>query len=116
MPIETLKTLMADKSFLQVVWLVVFAFFIAVTRVLYTNTVWALPIIRSVMLSMSSGMFVGLLCYYKELNFLIIVFCTSLASALWEKIWDWIMKLWKEFPQIFKDILTSYLKKWWKGN
>jgi hypothetical protein len=61
---ETIKALMQEKSVLQIVWIILFAFFLAIVKVFYLEMKKTYSIIRSVILSVSAGLIAGLICYH----------------------------------------------------
>jgi predicted small secreted protein len=61
---ETIKALMQEKSILQIIWIVLFAFFLAIVKVFYLEMKKTYSIIRSVILSVSAGLIAGLICYH----------------------------------------------------
>lgn len=114
MDYESLKPMLADKGILQIIWLITLTFFMAIVRVFYKEVKTFYEIVRSGILSIGAWMVIGVICYHLELPFMLTLFATSLMSFTWEKFFDAIMKLSNDFPEIFKEILKSYLKKWKK--
>lgn len=106
---ELIKQLAQEKSFLQIIWIVFFAFFLAIVKVFYAEMTKTYQIIRSAMLSVSAGIIVWIICWHFALPYLLTIVCVSVASFAGQMFWDGVTQ---EFPRIFRTVLESYLKKW----
>ncbi len=106
---ETIKTLMQEKSILQIIWIVIFAFFLAIVKVFYLEIKKTYSIIRSVILSVSAGLIAGLICYHFWMPYIPTLIIVSLASFAGKMFWDGVTT---EFPRVFRTVLESYLRKW----
>jgi len=110
---ENIKTLLADKSILQIIWITFFTLFLALAKVFYEEVKTTYDIIRSGILSISAWMIVGFSLWELGYSFLIVLLGTSLTSFVWDKFFDWIIAIAKQFPTIFTDILKSYINGRW---
>lgn len=108
---ESIKGVLWDKNVLQIIWIFTLTFFMAIVRVFYKEVKNWYQIVRSAFLSVGAWMITGLVCYHFEFPFLLILACTSIMSFIWEKFFDVVIT---EFPNIFRDVLKSYLEKWKK--
>ena len=106
---ETLKQLLQEKSILQIIWIIFFAFFLAIVKVFYLEIRKTYAIIRSAILSVSAWVITGIVCWHLWIPFLLLLVCVSISSFAGQMFWDGITQ---EFPRVFRTVLESYLKKW----
>ena len=55
---ELMKQLTQEKSILQIIWIIFFAFFLAIVKVFYAEMTKTYQIVRSAILSISAGIIV----------------------------------------------------------